>query len=190
MKQPEVTERTRQRLCRAFWHLYSRQPLGKITVKQVAELAGYNRATFYLYYSSVRDLLDQEEDALIARRQKAMDEQVVDVRADNDIRVDLTAFLEQTRKDAPYLKVLLGPHGDSRFLDKVRDITRPMTKDIFEQAHGTTRLSGKESEYLREFYLSGMISMIRLWLADPDPMPLDQLVECIIANFLPDVTAE
>ena len=140
MKQPEVTERTRQRLCRAFWHLYSRQPLEKVTVKQVAELGGYNRATFYLYYGGVRILLGQEEDVLIARRQETMGSGEVNVHGPDDVRVNLTAFLEQTRRDVPYL--------------------------------------------------GGMISMIRLWLADPDPMPLDHLVECIINTFMPDVTTE
>ena len=55
-KQPQVTEQTRANLTRAFWELFLEKPVEKITVREIAERAGYNRATFYLYY---RDVYDQ-----------------------------------------------------------------------------------------------------------------------------------
>lgn len=67
-KNPQLTQQTVNRLKEAFWKLYETKPIEKISVRQITELAGYNHATFYLYFSSVRDVRDQIEDDLIAQR--------------------------------------------------------------------------------------------------------------------------
>lgn len=52
-KQPEVTELTKTKLRRAFWSLYEHEPIEKISIKQITDIAGYNRGTFYLYFKDV-----------------------------------------------------------------------------------------------------------------------------------------
>ena len=64
-KQPQVTEQTKANLTSAFWSLYEEKPIEKITVREIAERAGYNRATFYLYYRDVYDLFEQLEDEIM-----------------------------------------------------------------------------------------------------------------------------
>ena len=55
-KQPEVTERTRAALREAFWELYAGDgttpglPVERISVRAITDRAGFNRATFYLYF--------------------------------------------------------------------------------------------------------------------------------------------
>lgn len=188
MKQPEVTERTRQRLRRAFWMLYEHQPIEKITVKQVTDLAGYNRATFYLYFNSVRDLRDQIEEDLIARRKEAMNNGIVDSSDPNHTRINLAAFLDQTAKDKPYLKVLLGPHGDPGFVEKMKEVALPMMMPLIVQ-QSKRGMSGADEEYLREFYASGIVAVLRKWFSDPDPMPTERLLKLITGVFMPDVSA-
>ena len=46
-KQPEITAQTKQNFVDAFWELYKKYSIEKITVKQITDKAGYNRATFY-----------------------------------------------------------------------------------------------------------------------------------------------
>ena len=48
-KQPQVTEQTRANLREAFWNLYAERPIERISVREITDRAGYNRATFYLY---------------------------------------------------------------------------------------------------------------------------------------------
>lgn len=45
-KQPQITEQTKDKLRSAFWTLYSSKPIDKITIKEITDLAGYNRGTF------------------------------------------------------------------------------------------------------------------------------------------------
>lgn len=50
-KQPEITEQTRKNIVMAFCRLYEEKPIEKISVKDVIALAGYNRSTFYEYFT-------------------------------------------------------------------------------------------------------------------------------------------
>lgn len=192
MKQPEVTARTRARLRRAFWKLYEKSPIEKVTVKQITDLAGYNRATFYLYYDSVYDLLNQEEEELIDRREAMIGEAVTEDPSGEGVRIRLNALLEQARRNAPYLAVLLGPHGDPKFVDKVRGFAGPVVMHAAGLAFGdsVSQWDSRQLAYLREFYFAGMIAMIRAWLADSDPMPLEELAELIVSTFMPGAVLE
>ena len=66
-KQPHITEQTKNNLRIAFWSLYAQKPIEKISIKEITELAGYNRGTFYLYYNDVYDLLHQIEEEILGK---------------------------------------------------------------------------------------------------------------------------
>lgn len=59
------TERTRRSIANAFLELRKQKPLEKITVKELAELAYINKATFYTHYHDIYDLSDQLENELL-----------------------------------------------------------------------------------------------------------------------------
>lgn len=54
-------ERTKNSIRQAFLELRNQKPLEKITVKELAELAYINKATFYTHYHDIFDLADQLE---------------------------------------------------------------------------------------------------------------------------------
>lgn len=56
------TERTRRSIANAFLELRKQKEIEKITVKELAELAYINKATFYTHYHDIYDLSDQLED--------------------------------------------------------------------------------------------------------------------------------
>lgn len=58
-------ERTKRSIINAFIELRAKKPLEKITVKELAELALINKATFYSHYSDIYDLSEQLEQDLI-----------------------------------------------------------------------------------------------------------------------------
>lgn len=43
----------------AFWKLYEKKELEKISIRELCQTAGYNRTTFYVYYDDIYDLLDK-----------------------------------------------------------------------------------------------------------------------------------
>lgn len=58
-------ERTRKNIGEAFLALRAKKPIEKITVKELAELACINKATFYLHYKDLYDLSEQMESEFI-----------------------------------------------------------------------------------------------------------------------------
>ena len=76
-KQPQVTEQTRANLTQAFWSLYLEKPIEKITVREITDRAGYNRATFYLYYRDVYDLFDQLEEGVLSQVRALVDRRLL-----------------------------------------------------------------------------------------------------------------
>ncbi|OZG49996.1 TetR/AcrR family transcriptional regulator [Bombiscardovia coagulans] len=123
-KQPEVTEQTRQRLEDAFWQLYKNQPIEKITIQQVTHLAGYHRATFYLYYRNLRELLNDIEDSLLDEREQFIDIHFTEQTPLETLREEITAFLTSKQSDIQYFKVLLGPHGDPAFVSRLNSMVK------------------------------------------------------------------
>lgn len=58
-------KRTRQNIINAFIQLRSQKSLEKISIKELAELATINKATFYKHYKDIYDLSDQLEKELM-----------------------------------------------------------------------------------------------------------------------------
>ncbi|URN86257.1 TetR/AcrR family transcriptional regulator [Acetobacterium wieringae] len=56
---------TRQNLIDSFWLLYCQKNIEKITVKEICEIAGYNRSTFYVYFNDVYEILEEIEEQTI-----------------------------------------------------------------------------------------------------------------------------
>ncbi|ETT73328.1 TetR family transcriptional regulator [Paenibacillus sp. FSL R7-277] len=64
-KQPQITEKTRQRFIEVFCELYSQKPVEKISIQEVSNRSGYNRSTFYQYFTDIYELLDAVESNLL-----------------------------------------------------------------------------------------------------------------------------
>lgn len=58
-------ERTRKSIINAFVELRAKKPIEKITIKELAECAYINKATFYSHYHDIYDLTDKLEDEII-----------------------------------------------------------------------------------------------------------------------------
>ncbi|MDE5557873.1 MAG: TetR/AcrR family transcriptional regulator [Ruminococcus sp.] len=54
-------EKTKRNIINAFLNLRSRKPIEKITIKEIAEIAQINKATFYLHYHDIYELSESLE---------------------------------------------------------------------------------------------------------------------------------
>ena len=128
MKKNIAREHTRQALVAAFWKLYGEKTIEKITVGAVAGIAGYNRSTFYEYFSDVYDVLQQEEDALLQRmRFGAPDKEGLPLE-------EVVAMFEE---NADRLSLLLSEKGDFSFFFRIRSRMR----DAFTTSRARTARS-------------------------------------------------
>ncbi len=79
-------ERTQKNIINAFIAFRAKKPLEKITVKEVAALAGINKATFYHHYKDIYDLSETLENELI--------ENCINTISDTDALFSETGFLQ------------------------------------------------------------------------------------------------
>ena len=167
-KRSERTQQTKADFQEAFWRLSSTTPMEKITVAQVCQLAGYNRATFYLHYQDIYDLLQTIEDGLLEGMTEVVELCMQRLSADHG-KPALVAALKELivyyEKHRRYILVLLGPQGDPRFALRLKDAYKPLWRRYIITDTGSH--SEQEIDLILEFTLSGTLSMISRWVQDP-----------------------
>ena len=175
-KQPQVTEQTRANLMQAFWELYAEKPVEKISVREITDRAGYNRATFYLYYHDVYELLEEIEGAVLGNIERLVNERLL--KGDKlDFSQHMGLILRLAQRSRDYTRVLLGPHGDPAFSRRLKEIISPLVDRFFLPA---AELDEQARRVVREFYLSGILATIRTWTAEENPMPIEQLIQLVV----------
>lgn len=169
-KQPEITERTRRIFIGVFCELYCRKPIEKITVQELANKSGYNRSTFYQYFTDVYDLLSFVENEILDYiREKLKNTEQAETKSH-----DLLLLFEEK---GAYLNALLGDCGNIRFIEKLKN-------EFFsdEQKYCLPNDSSV-TPYLLEFHISTSFSLLRLWQRRQKDLPPDKLISLIDMLF-------
>jgi len=171
-KQPAITEQTKQNLMDAFWSFYARKKIEQITVKEITEKAGYNRGTFYEYFSDVYDVLDQIERGLIP----GIDElPPLQNPASETGMAQLDVLMRLYEKNNGYYAVLLGENGDPAFAGKLKRAVKPLLGAAFFSA----ATPPVETDYLLEIMLSAMIGILGYWFEQNQNLPAEQLISLV-----------
>jgi len=155
-KQPEITGQTKANLLEAFWSLYAEKRIDQITVKEIAARAGYNRGTFYVYFSDVYQCLDHIETLALPRF-----DELPPMPGNQTPTPDfIESFISLYQEKFKYYDVLLGNRGDPSFQRRLID-------SIKAAVVGTVRLPAEigtvELDFMLEYILSGMIGMMRYY---------------------------
>ncbi|MBU3113668.1 TetR/AcrR family transcriptional regulator [Clostridium lacusfryxellense] len=169
-KQPEVTAQTKQNLIDAFWSLYFEKRIAKITVKEIAQRAGYNRGTFYEYFTDIYDVLDQIEQSLVPN----LDELPPTAKLDNNMDMPLNMFIKLYEQNYKYYSVLFGDNGDPAFASKIKSSIKPL---IMKTISGKVDRSDIELDFILEYILSAMIGILSYWFRVNKILPAEDLIE-------------
>lgn len=155
MKKTAAKEETKQALIQAFWKLYREKRIEKITVGEIAAVAGYNRSTFYEYFYDVTDVLQQIEDGIL-------DEMQFGIPGDRIPLEDVVALFE---RNADALSVLLGEHGDFSFFFLIRKRMRDAFAELAEK-NGVPLTFELQTEI--EYHVAGTTASLLMWLRMTD----------------------
>lgn len=169
-KQPEVTAQTKQNLIDAFWSLYCEKRIEKITVKDIAQRAGYNRGTFYEYFTDVYDVLEQIEQSLIPD----LDELPPTIKQTHGSDMPFNMFLKLYEQNSKYYSVLLGDNGDPAFSSKMKNSIKPL---IMKAVREKADRSDIELDFVLEYILSAMIGIVSYWFRTNKVLPAEDLIE-------------
>ncbi len=174
--------RTKKLLLQGLTMLLKEKKVNKITVKELTELVDVNRATFYLYYKDIFDMVDKVQDEIFDHFYEEL-KNFINTGINKHKALSFFTFIFNYVKEyADMLKILLGPDGDYSFVEKlklaIKKTLPPIDDEIFK------------SKYFIPFTVSGCIGVIQQWLEDdmatsPEDMAkimVDMLVAARFSN--------
>lgn len=175
MTKKEMSITTKKNLQKAFWDLYENKRIEQISIKEITDLAGYNRGTFYLYYKDIYDILSQCEKSIwedFCSPLKLERSQIESMPTEEIMQLIADTYAKQKR----YMLILFGNHGDPAFHKMMKDDLKH-----FFAVH-LNFLNHYQSiirEYLLEFYASGAISVLTKWFQNESDLDLNQFIALI-----------
>ena len=171
---PENTRKrqaTKKKLQDSLMELFSQYEFQQISVTMLCKLCGLHRSTFYLYYSSVDEVLREIENDILTKIQNysnqfnlsekttlSLDEIIQETES------QMIEFYEWAYSMRDYLNPLLGDYGDPYFLLRYEQI---ITNDI----RPTLEYLGydcKKNPYLLKYITGGVLKTNVEWLSKGD----------------------
>ena len=167
------SQRTRQSISDCFIALLNEKPATKITVTEICDMAGINRATFYKHYQDVPALLESQVDALLQQLQ-----QFLDSRGDQPIDTMILEILRHMRSEGMYYYALGSQNGDPALPTKTFELCYRSVFPLLKKH--LPEMSGEQMEMLY-FYLSqGCGGVLTWWLRNGMVQPPEDVAKFIL----------
>ena len=178
---------TKESLAAALKQMMNVKPIGKITVKDLVEICGVNRQTFYYHFDDVYDLLEWvfEEDA-----NRVLPHKVVYERWREDVMV----FMEYLKENSAFTLNVYNSNSRLymlRYLEEKMEACIRSFAVIVSQGENIDR---QDFEFVVKFYAKCAIGFIAQWMDLGMQLPpeitteriltlMDNSVENLIARF-------
>lgn len=148
-----------------------------ISVKELTELVDINRGTFYLHYDDIYDMLHKVEDEMFREFNEIMEQEPLGTPtlSSDGLLLEFFRFLDRHRDLA---RVMIGPHGDLTFVNRLKDQIKKRTLRFLESAQ-----SDANYEYLCSFIITGCVGVVETWLKEATPQSPEEMAE-ILGNML------
>ncbi|MCR8967850.1 TetR/AcrR family transcriptional regulator [Streptococcus zalophi] len=165
-KQPQVTEQTKKNLIKAFLLLNSTNEIQKVTVNDICKTAGYNRSTFYQYFSDIYSLRNYIENDLLQKLGSLFKSHLDKFLAEDYLDI----FLDFYSDNSETFLILLGKNGDPFFTQKIKDTLKPIIYSMLSIDENVL-----EYKYVIEFTMSAMINTVTYWFENDKDISKNQL---------------
>lgn len=171
-KKIPCTSITKENLASAYWILYKEKGIQKVKVKEIADLAGYNRSTFYEYFKDVFEIQEYIENSIFDYLEQEIFSDL-DLLNDEDVINKLTMLYETK---AEYLSVLLSEKGNPMFVKRFKNFFK---EKMFQSLPIDNLHQNPYVHYLFEYVLSAEIGVITYWYQANDELSLREIIQLI-----------
>lgn len=182
---PEKIDRrvrkTKAQLMQGLIQLMREKDIKDISVKELSDLVDINRGTFYLHYSDIYDMVNQIEDDLFTQftsiLRKDLAEDPTKLSSHHAMLLDIFQVLDSNRE---ITRVLIGPHGDLTFVNRLKDMVKSQLESVFQSERNEPGF-----EYLFAFIVSGYVGVFETWLMAPEPLSPEYLSSLCVKLISP-----
>ena len=172
--------KTKMQLRQGLARLMQKKSIKEITVKELVDEVDINRATFYLHYTDIYQMLEKIEEEAMADIREAMEGCPDDCTEREKIIPFLARFFSIMDSNRDLSLALLGPNGDMDFVERIETLIA--NKFLKQSSFPAT---DSEIRYAYAFCLSGCIGMIKTWLSRTEhesPEAMAELTYHLIDN--------
>ena len=154
----------------ALVELLAAKPVGKITVYELCTKAQINRTTFYKYYGSPYDLLEDIENDLFLTLEEYLSTVIL---PDNQALCRTLEFLLAERDK---FITVINAVSDKEFAEKLFSlpIINDLVASLIQEQYGSV-----EGEYVYHFFCQGGYAIIKKWLNDGGQENVDTIASLI-----------
>lgn len=177
---------TAVKMDKALITLLEKKDFEYISIKEICEVAGVNRSTFYLHYENTVDLLNETTKFILDSflTYFSVDKQSITDKYANCELQDLvfitpeylTPYLTFIKENQRIFKTSLRHLGSMNF-DKVYN---KMFEFIFNPVLDRFKFPEHEREYVLKFYLTGITAIVMEWLKNNCKEPIEDITRIII----------
>ena len=173
-------KRTKKMFKEALISLIQEQDdIRKLTVQMIADRAELNRATFYLHYHDIHDLMEQIIEEVfedLNQTMKSSPEIRGTMEGPQKPPAKLVSFLEHFYRNARLYNVML---ENKDFRNRVFVILI----DIVTYSEENRKSKGKSFQLPKEILVSSSLGIITWWIQEGTPYSPSYLAELIIQRF-------
>lgn len=169
--------KTKQAVRDALFTLLFRKPLALITVTELAREANINRKTFYTYYDTVNDVLDEAMDEV----QKEITTFLMSMYDDYNMISpnSFYTFMNSIAKADSQTKRLLSSANGSLLLEKISHSLQLAMINTMEKSKDMLSIDKTQYSFVASFISGGIISAYREWLTNPKNISSDDFSSTI-----------
>ncbi len=172
--------KTRNALKKSLISLLQKKKITDISVKELADLADVNRATFYLHYKDIYDLLEQSEEDLLSRLYDTVNSYSMEDIRENTHMI-FTGIYQLCLDNADIVRILIGENGDIKFLAKMKNLLKEKCLNDWSSILKKQHLEHFDAYFA--FLVGGCMSLLQYWFQDGRKETPIELAE-ITAIFL------
>lgn len=153
-------------------NLLHEKSLQKITISELCKVSQINRTTFYKYYGSQQDLLDDIESDFLAQ----LDEGLKPIAEhSDDALISVLTILHSHRET---FKVLANANPQKSLAEHIFKL--PVINTIFDNLSKNHLFTEKELPYIRQFIFQGVFALLTDWLCSDDPEPVAEIASILM----------
>ena len=161
---------TAVKMDKALITLLEKKDFEYISIKEICEVAGVNRSTFYLHYENTADLLKETTKYILdsfltyfSVDRQGITNQYIDCELQELVFITpeyLTPYLTYIKENQRIFKTAIKHLGTMDF----ENVYNKMFKFIFNPVLERFKFPEKEREYVLKFYLTGITAIVMEWL--------------------------
>ncbi len=154
-KKAMMSEQTKMALKNSFLELYAQKGISGVTVGAITKKAGYNRCTFYNYYTDVQEMLEEIESSVLTEIRERLSAQELQITNIGEATQQFLSFFESYGNT---IYVLLSKSADSGFRNRFKESAFAIYRKAF-----AGKMEEAQVDYLVTFVSSAGLGLIEHW---------------------------